>query len=1213
MSSPRVSAHEAGATRLLFAPSGAEVLTGGSDAKVNVFEFGALITRDRPVRSYTESSEGITCFEFDGNVKEGTRFAVGAQDGVVVLYEGGAHRQVFRQAACVVHACSFSPCGKRLAVASDNGLRIISTQPGCTDATEISSPLQSREAVLTAKWLPSNVLVAAGTSGIAAWDVSGPTPVHKKMPKPFSLTQTRQRNETVALNLPPVVMYGSEGFAFPKGNQVVLQPIGGTAVFCSVPDLPEGKEVLLVVTSVARQVLICLDEVGYFTSFDMRTRKVISHIRPVLGSANEEVCDFAFHPNAPGTIVTTTSLGMLHVIAGAYVEPDNVTTKAIDKKAALKPEKEKEEEEGEDEHDDESSARAEHMMDDEAEEGEEDESIDMKDVDDHEALDEIEMEMGMSDARGEISIGARQASFQIGQSPRPQYPDVENTRILCWNRIGLVRLGVPDRLSVSISFYDKASYSAVRFLDKADPSIAPLTMAALGRRCCVFASSDATLTNRLLYRALQSWGTNTEWTRVFEMEVPVCLAVGDTWVACFTNRYLRLFTHTGVHMSVVSLSVRPVCCTGIDSGLPPSSGDIPLKHNLANLLAFVVDDGQQLKLKVWDVPAQVVVDDDIPLALSEHSSLLWMGWTDEGMIATQDSVQVIRVLTHAFGRSWVPVFDPKASRVFENYHIISVRGQQVTAIPVTANVGPDPRIEEHQQVTKPLQIPVHCGQQWTDKEAAVMQARLVLTEKKHRAEHYTADIAKLELKQDAQLMALFKEAITGRQASTARALDLARLFNMKDRLEKAMAFAYTNKETQLYEKMRIMLEGFGPKQTRRTRLPNKPPKTKGSTTDEKLENLARKVDTELLQIRKDITSRPQAAEAKRVEPTATAPKAQKPQATRPLASSISSMKSTGFFATAPTTQEEPLDVEGALQYIAPADTPLPQSQPPAPRSPRKRKAPEPVAAQKKVKKNPVKPTAKPAKPAPKETKETKAADDEAEWWHVDGGDDVHRGNTGVIDTTQVEQEEREKALRDAQRAPKKVEKPAPEKPATSAPKTSLASPFAAAPSTPVEPVSQVFSAVSQESQIIPFLPLPTPTPPAAVPEPQPTPPKAEKTNGNGASKLKNLMMKKKPVEKDAGNDGAAKLKSLMMRRKTPAQTKSESPKRPIPVPEPAEPKYLDGTLKEVTVPERATTGLANDSQVSSDLGKAKEMARLLQEEDEEEDEEDTMPMIKIGN
>eukprot|EP01064_Diplonema_japonicum_P023559 TRINITY_DN33990_c0_g1_i1.p1 TRINITY_DN33990_c0_g1~~TRINITY_DN33990_c0_g1_i1.p1 ORF type:complete len:1183 (+),score=287.02 TRINITY_DN33990_c0_g1_i1:42-3551(+) len=1149
----RVSSHEEGPTRLILSKDGKEVFTGGADAMVNVFEFEMVFKGSKWARQYEGNSEQITCLAVDKS--QDGRFAVGGQDGVVNLYEPGhPPRVIFRQAACIVYGCAFSPSGENIAIASDNGLRVLSTLKGNETVTEITSPLDRGEAVLTTTWHSSNFLICGATSGIYAWDMSSKKPVHKPFSKDHALTQPRQRNETISHSLPEITVMGSPAFAYPKGKAVIVQPLGkGNPATIAIPDLEGSHEAYLIAAQPKSEIIAVLDDLNYLTFIDLSTMQVVERMRPLLGSENEEITDLVWHPTEPTAVLVATSSGSVQMLCGVYDLPDKKPKATVKPKhgasqnatTTVLPKGHLDDEEDDDDSSSEEERRVHRkekkknrFLDDEASEDEGDEDSDA-DMQEDAGMEGMSAHMTASrpdlDNISELStiggapirVRERQLPFQIGQTPPPGHPGTEGARILCWNKIGYVRNTVTeDATHIVVNFYDKAKYSTLRFSDH--KTEAPLSMACLGRNGVLLASSTASSehSNRLTYRSVISWGTNPDWTHTLTNEVPQAVALGDLWAVCFTDQYMRVFRHSGVASMIISLPHRVICSIGMEATMNPVCGDIPLNFAPQDTIAYAHENAGQVEVNMWNLSTKAAVRSGVPVPLSKDSTVTWMGWADEGMLAVQDSNQVIRVLSSNFGASWIPVYDPKATQTFERLHVLNIRSGVLSGVVVTHGVGPDPRVDDHTVVRRQLGAPVLTDRPapWPEKEGANIYTNLLLDEKKARAQCYTADIAKLEVKQDNILTTLFKETLNSSQTSTTRALDLATMFNMKDHLEAAMQIAYDQSEERLYGKMRRVFESeFGAKKTRKNRLPDKPKQNK----EEKLTSWVK----QLKETEKDLRTRLADAESQMLS------QAQDPVPVcddAPMPTSIDVEmepverannpapligKTNSFFAPIAPKADEPLDALGGLRYVEAPNEKPDVAMPPVSTTPAKpllnAKAKAPVAVRKRkaeitqvAEKKPRKEKKETKKgPVPDEKEEEK--EKEQDWWEVDG------------------------------RHADEMDKP----------------------------VEDGLITHDTQSSVDMMQPLPTPTPLSvpvqdSVPTPTPTP-------------LVVPEPVQKPVPAPSSNNGANKLLALKHVRKPQL---------------PAAPKYASGGLKEIVLPEKK---VGATPAVSSNFEKAKRAAERV--------------------
>jgi chromosome transmission fidelity protein 4 len=99
-------------------------------------------------------------------------------------------------------------------------------------------------------------------------------------------------------------------------------------------------------------------------------------------------------------------------------------------------------------------------------------------------------------------------------------------------------------------------------------------MAAMGTIGAAFASpitkeGGETVPSQVFYRPFDSWAPNSDWTvNLAKGEEATAIAVGATFVAVATSaRFLRIFSFSGVQLTVISLMGDAVCMSGQDNML----------------------------------------------------------------------------------------------------------------------------------------------------------------------------------------------------------------------------------------------------------------------------------------------------------------------------------------------------------------------------------------------------------------------------------------------------------------------------------------------------------------------------------------------------------------------------------------------------------------------------------------------------------------------
>jgi len=139
------------------------------------------------------------------------------------------------------------------------------------------------------------------------------------------------------------------------------------------------------------------------------------------------------------------------------------------------------------------------------------------------------------------------------------------------------------------------------------------------------------------------------------------IAQGSSWVACSTDAgYLRIFSTDGIQKYVMHYPSMVVSMTGYE-----------------NLLAIFYHAGlpimghQQLKCRIIDTNTYKTVFDDFA-PVSKHGDLIWVGFSDEGMLITLDNMGVISGFDFR-NSQWIPLLDLK-NKFPETYHRVWVVG-----------------------------------------------------------------------------------------------------------------------------------------------------------------------------------------------------------------------------------------------------------------------------------------------------------------------------------------------------------------------------------------------------------------------------------------------------------------------------------------------------------------------------------------------------------
>ncbi|XP_021757215.1 WD repeat and HMG-box DNA-binding protein 1-like [Chenopodium quinoa] len=259
-----------------------------------------------------------------------------------------------------------------------------------------------------------------------------------------------------------------------------------------------------------------------------------------------------------------------------------------------------------------------------------------------------------------------QEPFQPGATP--VQPGTKS--FLCYNMLGSITTMQHDGYShIEIDFHDTSQGPRV-------PAMTDhfgFTMASLNENGSVLANprkGDKNMST-LMYRPFSSWANNSEWSMRFEDEEVKAVALGTGWVAAATSaNFLRIFTEGGLQRHILSLDGPVVTASGFKDKLAVvthSSQPLPSNHQMLEFRVFNISNGTQ-PLKGC-------------LPLSPGSNLTWIGFSEEGHLASYDSKGMLRVYSDQFGGNWLPLFSAsKVRKPDENHWVVGLSAEKLFCI-----------------------------------------------------------------------------------------------------------------------------------------------------------------------------------------------------------------------------------------------------------------------------------------------------------------------------------------------------------------------------------------------------------------------------------------------------------------------------------------------------------------------------------------------------
>ena len=363
-------------------------------------------------------------------------------------------------------------------------------------------------------------------------------------------------------------------------------------------------------------------------------------------------------------------------------------------------------------------------------------------------------------------------------------------------------------------------------------------------------SSSSTVCT-IMHRSFVSMGLEPEWSvTLAKGEQVLNLAVGGRFVAVATSLgYIRIFSLSGIEMAVFSVPHHVVCLTGVGS---PSAAAILRNGEKASdpLLMVTMDSTMTHYVAAFDVANdgdEVIKRTELPLTPPagiystidtdrlggggvQPTTLRWVGWGDNGVVYSMDSIGVLRRMarTPQWGASspWMPIYDPRhlgavrdrhwvwgvtSDETMLSYHSIAEGGlepfttddveREMLAMEPVASYDILPSTTRARTCLPLIRSHGDAAMVARDQYLRAYQRAV---ETKRRATHYTEELARIDQQLDERLLQLFQSAVTS--TKTSRAVDIATMFQLSATLKAAATFANDRHARVVTEKCIALLE-----------------------------------------------------------------------------------------------------------------------------------------------------------------------------------------------------------------------------------------------------------------------------------------------------------------------------------------------------------------------------------------------------------------------
>ncbi|PSC69197.1 WD repeat and HMG-box DNA-binding 1 isoform B [Micractinium conductrix] len=377
-------------------------------------------------------------------------------------------------------------------------------------------------------------------------------------------------------------------------------------------------------------------------------------------------------------------------------------------------------------------------------------------------------------------------------------------RYLAYTPLGCITLRQEeDHNVVEVTFHDT---NAMRKRIPLLSDFYSFTMGCLGEKGALYASrSTSESQSTVVYRPFESWAQNSDWTLTLPKgEEAECAAAGGSFCALATSRrQLRFFSQAGTQTHITTLPGQPVTLAARGHQLaavwhgaaPTPAGDQCLHYSL-------YDVAEQRQLHAG------------PLPLSPGSTLSWVGFSEEGLLAAYDSEQELRVRSPDFGGSWVTLFSAAAERKStEQYWLVGLSAKELQCI-VCANTS-EPAVPSGNARPVVTVVPLRPPVVAQDGVVAPLEADLIRhnTLLSHlaaeardgeEAGELEAVLHSAQLEADRISLRLIQKLLASDR--TARALETASTLHNLPALEGALKLASHHRASALADRISLLIE-----------------------------------------------------------------------------------------------------------------------------------------------------------------------------------------------------------------------------------------------------------------------------------------------------------------------------------------------------------------------------------------------------------------------
>ena len=294
-------------------------------------------------------------------------------------------------------------------------------------------------------------------------------------------------------------------------------------------------------------------------------------------------------------------------------------------------------------------------------------------------MEKEEGELNINTIRDQLRICELQepfiASSTIGDGIAPRY--------LCCNLTGrIISRNEATFKVIDIIFSDTTNKKNISFIDTNEYHLATMNNvgAIFGNKIEEENLGEYEKENRrkestIEFKSVQMTTTSliNDWSvKLSSEENPLLLAIGSDWCCAYTSMgFLRVYSIFGGEKYKFSVNTNILCMTGYENYLA-----------YAYHVSLPFSNTQQLRFKILDSNKMFNEIYDDELSISPESNLIWFGFSEEGVLISYDSYNILRGFFVHINSNWVPLLDlgEKYSGTNINYWVVGVDEGEVYGI-----------------------------------------------------------------------------------------------------------------------------------------------------------------------------------------------------------------------------------------------------------------------------------------------------------------------------------------------------------------------------------------------------------------------------------------------------------------------------------------------------------------------------------------------------